>query len=390
MIPYGRQNIIEEDINSVVNVMKSDFLTQGPITPKFEDELKTYCKANFAVAVVNATSALHISCLALGVKKGDFVWTSPISFVASANAALYCGAEVDFVDSDLDSYNMCVNSLEEKLINAKKKGKLPKVVMPVHLAGQSCEMKKIYELSQKYNFRIIEDASHSIGAEYLNEKVGNCKYSDITVFSFHPVKIITTCEGGACMTNDKDLYEKLYRLRSHGIVRNQEDMENISHGSWYYEQIDLGFNYRLNDLQAALGISQLQRIDNFVKLRHEVSEFYYKNLNGIENIILPKQSKNTYSSFHLFVIRVLASSKDAYSRKNLFDKLRNNGIFVNIHYIPIYKQPFYKKLGYKNLENTETYYKQAISIPIYPYLKKRELNKILSVIKSDQNFQTLF
>ena len=388
MIPYGKQNIIKEDIKAVTEVLKSNFLTQGPITPKFEDELKKYCNTNFAVAVVNATSALHISCLALGVKKGDIVWTSPISFVASANAALYCGAEVDFVDISLESYNMCVNSLEEKLISAKKKGKLPKVLIPVHLAGQSCDMKKIYELSQQYNFSIIEDASHAIGAEYLNEKVGNCKYSDITVFSFHPVKIITTCEGGACMTNNKDLYEKLYRLRSHGIVRNQEDMENISHGSWYYEQIDLGFNFRLNDLQSALGISQLQRIDHFVKLRHEVSEYYFENLNKIENIIIPKQDKNTYSSFHLFIIRV--TSVDDKSRKNLFDKLRNNGIFVNVHYIPIYKQPYYKKLGYKNLKNTETYYKQAISIPIYPYLKKSELNKIVSVIKSDQNFQTLF
>jgi len=388
MIPYGKQNIINQDIKSVIDVLKSDFLTQGPITPKFEKKLAEYCNSKYSVAVVNATSALHISCLALGVKNGDLVWTSPISFVASANAALYCGAEVDFVDINLDSYNMCVSSLEKKLINAKKKGKLPKVVIPVHLAGQSCEMKEIHELSQKYNFRIIEDASHAIGAEYLNEKVGNCKYSDITVFSFHPVKIITTCEGGACMTNDKGLFEKLYKLRSHGIVRNQEDMENISHGSWYYEQIDLGFNFRLNDLQSALGISQLQRLDHFVKLRHEVSKFYNDTLNGIENIILPKQSKNTYSSYHLFIIRV--ASNDSNSRKNLFDKLRNNGIFVNVHYIPIYKQPYYKKLGYKNLENAEIYYNQAISIPIYPYLKKSELNKIVSVIKSEQNFQTLF
>ena len=388
MIPYGKQNIINQDIKSVIDVLKSDFLTQGPITPKFEKKLAEYCNSKYSVAVVNATSALHISCLALGVKKGDLVWTSPISFVASANAALYCGAEVDFVDINLDSYNMCVSSLEKKLINAKKKGKLPKVVIPVHLAGQSCEMKEIHELSQKYNFRIIEDASHAIGAEYLNEKVGNCKYSDITVFSFHPVKIITTCEGGACMTNDKDHFEKLCKLRSHGIVRNQEDMENISHGSWYYEQIDLGFNFRLNDLQSALGISQLQRLDYFVKLRHEVSKFYNDTLDNIENIILPKQSKNTYSSYHLFIIRV--ASNDSNSRKNLFEKLRNNGIFVNVHYIPIYKQPYYKKLGYKNLENAEIYYNQAISIPIYPYLKKSELNKIVSVIKSEQNFQTLF
>ena len=388
MIPYGKQNINQEDINSVIEVMNSDYLTQGPITPKFEKELSKYCGAKHSVAVVNATSALHLACLALNVGKGDVVWTSPISFVASANCAKYCGAEVDFVDIDINTYNMSVDSLEEKLIQSEKLGKLPKVVIPVHLAGQSCDMQKIFELSQKFNFKIIEDASHAIGAEYLNEKVGSCKYSDITVFSFHPVKIITTCEGGACMTNDKSIFDKLYRLRSHGIVRNQEDMENISHGSWYYEQIDLGFNYRLNDLQSALGLSQLKRIDKFIEQRHEVSNYYFENLKELDNIILPYQSEHTYSSFHLFIIRVKGNNSS--SRKNLFDKLRNNGIFVNIHYIPIYKHPYYSKRGYKNLENAEKYYEQAISIPIYPNLKKEDLEKIKNVINSNQNFQTLF
>ena len=388
MIPYGKQSILQEDIDSVIEVMNSEFLTQGPITTKFEKELSNYCNSKYSVAVVNATCALHIACLALDVKQGDIVWTSPISFVASSNAALYCGADVDFVDIEMDTYNMSVDSLEEKLIHSKKTGKLPKVVIPVHLAGQSCDMEKINELSKKYDFKIIEDASHAIGGEYLNEKVGSCKYSDITVFSFHPVKIITTCEGGACMTNDKVIFEKLYKLRSHGIVRNQDEMENISHGSWYYEQVELGFNYRLNDLQSALGISQLKRIDNLIKLRHQIANFYFENLKDIENIILPYQSDKSFSSFHLFIIRV--QSKDSNARKNLFDKLRNNGIFVNIHYIPIYKQPYYKKIGFKDLRNAEKYYSEAISIPIFPDLKMNDLKFIENIIRSDQNYQTLF
>ena len=389
MIPYGKQNITQEDINSVVKVMNSDFLTQGPITPNFEDELKSYCKANYAVAVVNATAALHLACLALEVKKGDLVWTSPISFVASANCAKYCGADIDFVDIDIETYNISVKALEEKLIDAKKNKRLPKVIIPVHLAGQSCEMKKIKELSDKYGFKIIEDASHAIGGKYLGEPVGNTKYSDITVFSFHPVKIITTCEGGVCLTNDSKIYDKIYRLRSHGIVRNQAEMVNKSHGQWYYEQIDLGFNYRLNDLQSALGINQLKRINSFVKERHLIASKYDELFKNSDNIISPFQSKDSFSSFHLYIIRVKTMSSS--NRKLIFEKLRNEGIFVNIHYIPIYRQPYYSK-GFKTQDfpNSEIYYSQAISLPIYPGLKDEEIEFIHNVIHQPVNFQNIF
>ena len=389
MIPYGKQNITEEDIMTVANVMKSDFLTQGPITPKFEHELKSYCKVDHAVAVVNATAALHLACMALGVKKGDMVWTSPISFVASANCAKYCDADVDFIDIDLNTYNISTHALEEKLIAAKKKNKLPKVIIPVHLAGQSCDMKKIKELSIEYGFKIIEDASHSIGGKYLGEPVGNCKFSDVTVFSFHPVKIITTCEGGVCLTNDTELYNKIYRLRSHGIVRNQKEMKNKSHGLWYYEQIDLGFNYRLNDLQSALGINQLKRIDKFIDERHSIVNKYNKLFVNNENIVLPKQSPDTLSSFHLFIIRCKRGT--LLDRKSIFEKLRNGGIFVNVHYIPIYKQPYYSKdFNSKDFPNSEIYYSEAISLPIYPGLKDEEIELVYKTINQPSNFQNIF
>ena len=389
MIPYGKQNITEEDITSVVNVMKSDFLTQGPITPKFEDELKNYCKVDYAVAVVNATAALHLACMALGVKKGDLVWTSPISFVASANCAKYCGADVDFIDIDLNTYNISTNALEEKLIVAKKKNKLPKVIIPVHLAGQSCDMKKIKELSIEYGFKIIEDASHAIGGKYLGEPVGNCKYSDVTVFSFHPVKIITTCEGGVCLTNHSKIYDKIYRLRSHGIVRNQDEMKNKSHGLWYYEQVDLGFNYRLNDLQSALGINQLKSIDNFIEERHSIVNKYNNLFINNENIVLPKQLPGIVSSFHLFIIR--CKTETSLNRKSVFEKLRNEGIFVNVHYIPIYKQPYYSKdFSLKNFPNSEIYYSEAISLPIYPGLKDEEIEFVYKTINQPSNFQNIF
>ncbi|MDA9811363.1 UDP-4-amino-4,6-dideoxy-N-acetyl-beta-L-altrosamine transaminase [Flavobacteriaceae bacterium] len=389
MIPYGKQNINQEDINSVIEVMNSDYLTQGPITPKFEKELSKYCGAKHSVAVVNATSALHLACLALNVGKGDVVWTSPISFVASANCAKYCGAEVDFVDIDLNTYNISTHALEEKLIAARKKNKLPKVIIPVHLAGQSCDMKKIKELSIEYGFKIIEDASHAIGGKYLGEAVGNCRYSDISVFSFHPVKIITTCEGGVCMTNDFNIYEKIYRLRSHGIVRNQNEMQNNSHGSWYYEQIDLGFNFRLNDLQSALGINQLKRIDDFVSERHKIVAKYDSLFKEIPFIITPKKSINEYSSFHLYIIRV--SEHDGIDRKVIFERLRNAGFYVNVHYIPIYRQPYYDNLfDYKDFPNAEKYYSEAISLPIYPNLKDEEIQKVLDTIVKPSNFQNLF
>mgnify|MGYP001177482832 CR=1 FL=1 len=385
MIPYGRQNIIDEDVEAVIKILKSDYLTQGPTTPIFENNLKEYTNTKYSVALINATSALHIACLSLGLSKGDFLWTSPISFVASANCARYCGAEIDFVDIDSSSYNLCPIALEEKLIQAKKNKRLPKIIIPVHLSGQSCEMKRIKELSDQYGFKIIEDASHAIGGEYRGKKIGNCEYSDITVFSFHPVKIITTCEGGACMTNQKKIYKNLQSLRSHGITRDPIEMINKKPGEWYYEQIQLGFNYRLNDLQAALGISQLKRVDEFVRERNSIANYYNKIFKGHQFVRTPKLINDVYSSYHLYIIRV-----DSIKRKNIFDRLRNSGVFVNIHYIPIYKHPYYKDIESSSLTNSENYYKEAISIPIFPFLKKEMLDQIKKVIDEVDNFQSIF
>jgi len=390
MIPYGKQDISEEDIQSVVDVLKSDFLTQGPMVPAFEKAVTDYCGAKYAFAVNSATSALHIACLALEVGPGDIVWTSPITFVASANCALYCGAEVDFVDIDAKSYNMSVSCLEEKLIKAEKSGLLPKVVIPVHLAGQSCEMDKIYILSQKYGFKIIEDASHAIGGKYKNNPIGGCQYSDITVFSFHPVKIITTGEGGMCLTNNSQLANLLNRYRSHGIVRHQSEMTAKSDGPWFYQQIELGFNYRMTDIQAALGLSQFKKIDDFVNLRHKIVEKYNESL-GKDWITLPSQNKDTISSFHLYIIRVKVENK-LISRSQLFEKLRNEGIMVNLHYIPIYKHPYYAKFGYNEIDypNAELYYKEAISLPIYSSLIMDDIMKVVNTINTPNGFQTLF
>ena len=389
MIPYGRQNVNDDDIKAVVDVLKSDFLTQGPITPVFEKEIASYTGAKYAVASINATSSLHLACLSLGVGKGDVVWTSPISFVASANCAKYCGADVDFVDINPLTYNMSVEALALKLQLAKKKGTLPKVVIPVHLSGQSCDMQKIFELSKKYNFKIIEDASHAIGGSYLSKKIGSCEYSDICVFSFHPVKIITTCEGGACTTNNEELFNKIYNLRSHGIVRNQQDMVNRSHGGWYYEQLDLGYNYRLNDLQSALGINQIKRLDTFVKERHRIANQYNALFEDLNYVVTPYQEKSNYSSYHLYIIRI---KSDKYNnRDKVYERLRNSGVYVNIHYIPIYLQPFYNK-GFKkeDFPNSNLYYKEALSIPIYPGLSHENLQLIYEVIKTPINHQNLF
>ena len=389
MIPYGKQSVDQDDIDAVVDVMNSDFLTQGPVTPKFEKAISEYTQSRHSVAVINATSALHIACLALGVKKGDSVWTSPISFVASANCAKYCGADVDFVDIDKETYNMSVVALEEKLKVAKTKNKLPKVIIPVHLSGQSCEMESIAELGKRYGFKIIEDASHAIGGSYKTKKIGSCQFSDICVFSFHPVKIITTCEGGVCTTNDKELYQKMYNLRSHGIVRNQEDMENIKHGPWYYEQIDLGFNYRLNDLQAALGISQLKRLDSFVEQRILIAEKYDKIFQAETDLKSPYQARQSVSSFHLYIIRIKKQGK--LDRKVIFEKLRNNGILVNIHYIPIYRQPFYSKdYSIENFPNAESYYEEAISLPIFPGLTDDQIELVAETLKKPMNYQNIF
>jgi len=389
MMPYSRQNISEEDITAITDVLKSDYLTQGPKTPEFEKIVSKYCGVKYGCAVNSATSGLHIACLALGVGKGDIVWTSPISFVASSNCALYCGASVDFVDIDSLSYNMSISSLEEKLILAKKKGSLPKVVIPVHLSGKSCDMEKIHDLSKKYGFKIIEDASHAIGSTYKNQKVGSCSYSDITVFSFHPVKIITTCEGGMCMTNDPILYNLLLRFRSHGISRQAKEMKGIPDGSWYYEQLNLGYNYRLNDLQSVLGISQLKKLDSFVNERNLLVSNYNKLFDNTQ-IKLPKIESENYSSWHLYIIRV-NNSKDV-NRNSIFEKLRRSGIYVNIHYIPIYRHPFYKAMGYNNKDypEAEKYYEEAISIPLFPGLTLEQQENIKKIISSPIGHQNLF
>lgn len=390
MIPYGRQDISEHDIEAVVNVLKSDFLTQGPVVPSFEKVVSDYCGANYAFAVNSATSGLHIACLALGVGKGDLVWTSPITFVASANCALYCGAEVDFVDIDSLTYNMSVIALEEKLIQAEKLGRLPKVVIPVHLSGQSCEMDKIYDLAVKFGFKIIEDASHAIGGKYKGRPIGGCQYSDITIFSFHPVKIITTGEGGMCLTNDPELANSLNRLRSHGIVRHPSEMTNISDGPWYYQQLELGYNYRMTDIQAALGLSQMKRLDEFISTRHAISDRYNELLKE-DWLELPYQHPDTFSSLHLYIVRVKENNKYI-SHIQLFERLRTAGILVNLHYIPVYRHPYYSSLGFnkENFPVAEAYYKEAISIPIYSSLTTKEQDEVIERIIRPVGFQNLF
>ena len=390
MIPYGRQEISEADIQAVVDVLKSDFLTQGPAVPAFEKAVADYCDVQFSFAVNSATSALHIACLALGVGKGDLVWTSPITFVASANCALYCGADVDFVDIDSATYNMSVSVLEEKLVNAEKLGRLPKVVIPVHLAGQSCEMDKIHALGQKYGFRIIEDASHAIGGKYKGKAIGGCQYSDITVFSFHPVKIITTGEGGMCVTNDPQLAVSLNRYRSHGIVRQASEMTHAPDGPWYYQQIDLGYNYRMTDIQAALGLSQMNRLDEFVEARHALANRYNELLKE-DWIQLPWQHPDTYSGLHLYIIRV-KKNKKGITHRQFFEKLRTAGILVNLHYIPVYTHPYYEAIGYdrKEFPQSESYYSEAISIPMFATLSESEQQFVVDTIKKPSGFQNLF
>jgi UDP-4-amino-4,6-dideoxy-N-acetyl-beta-L-altrosamine transaminase len=390
MIPYGRQDISEADIQAVVDVLKSDFLTQGPAVPAFEKAVAHYCDVKYSFAVNSATSALHIACLALDVGKGDLVWTSPVTFVASANCALYCGAEVDFVDIDAATYNMSVSALEEKLVNAEKVGRLPKVVIPVHLAGQSCEMDKIHALGKKYGFRIIEDASHAIGGKYKDKAIGGCQYSDITVFSFHPVKIITTGEGGMCVTNDPKLAISLNRYRSHGIVRHASEMTHAPDGPWYYQQLDLGYNYRMTDIQAALGLSQMNRLDEFVQARHAIANRYNELLKE-EWIELPWQHPDTYSGLHLYIIRI-KKNKKGITHSQLFEKLRTAGILVNLHYIPVYRHPYYEAIGYNRNEYTqsESYYSEAISIPMFATLNESEQEFVVNSIKKPLGHQNLF
>jgi UDP-4-amino-4,6-dideoxy-N-acetyl-beta-L-altrosamine transaminase len=380
MIPYGRQDISEEDIQAVVDVLWSDYLTQGPAVPAFENAVANYCKTKHAVAVNSATSALHLACLALGVGKGDIVWTSPITFVASANCTLYCGAKVDFVDIDPRTYNLSVESLTEKLVQAEKSGSLPKVVIPVHLCGQPCDMAAIYLLGQQYGFKIIEDASHAIGGRYRSEPIGNCRYSNITVFSFHPVKIITTGEGGMAVTNDPSLAKSMQLLRSHGITRDANEMTHAPDGPWYYQQIDLGFNYRMTDIQAALGLSQMQRLNEFVDKRHVIAKRYDQLLASIP-VTTPFQHPDSYSALHLYVIR-LKINEITKTHVKIFEELRIAGIGVNLHYIPVYRQPYYEKMGFEASYCTEAekYYAEAISLPMYSGLTNWQQDQVIIAI----------
>ena len=382
MITYGRQEITEADITEVEKVLRSDFLTQGPIVPKFEQSVADYCGASHAIAVNSATSALHIACLALDLGPGDWLWTSPNTFVASANCGRYCGADIDFVDIDAKTYNISVDALSEKLIQAKKLGKLPKIVVPVHFSGQPCDMPAIHELSKHYGFKIIEDASHAIGSSYNQIKVGSCTHSDITVFSFHPVKIITTAEGGMALTNDKDVANKIYRLRTHGITKDEIKMEERPKDEiWNYQQIDLGFNYRMNDIQAALGLSQMKRLDKYVKRRQEIAKHYDNALKKLP-LVIPWQSPSNYSSYHLYTI-LIKKNLTQKTQRQVYDELIKKNIGVNLHYIPVHRQPYYENLGFKknNFPQAENFHREVLSIPIHPSLKEEQQSYVIETLK---------
>ncbi|MFT5211949.1 MAG: UDP-4-amino-4,6-dideoxy-N-acetyl-beta-L-altrosamine transaminase [Flavobacterium sp.] len=379
IIPYGRQDISQDDIDAVVDILRSEFLTQGPAVERFERVIADYCGVSHVTAVNSATSALHIACLALGIGPKDTVWTSPITFVASANCALYCGAKIDFVDIDFATNNMSIVALKVKLEDARKTDTLPAVLIPVHMGGLSCDMQAIFKLSLEYGFKIIEDASHAIGGHYAESLIGCCKYSDITVFSFHPVKIITTGEGGAAVTNDSHLYKKLNRLRSHGITRDENEMIGSSDGVWYYQQVELGFNYRMTDMQAALGASQMSRIDQFVEKRNELAEVYREKLSLLP-LDIPLNYEDKHSSYHLYIIKLHPDSK--LSRREMFDHLRSNNIGVNVHYIPVHLQPYYQNLGfnYADFPESEKYYERALSIPLHPNLSVGDQNHVIAKI----------
>jgi UDP-4-amino-4,6-dideoxy-N-acetyl-beta-L-altrosamine transaminase len=381
MIAYGRQDITQADIEAVIECLQSDYLTQGPQVPKFEQSVVDCTGAQHAVAASNATAALHIACLALDLGPGDWLWTTPNTFVASANCALYCGAQVSFVDIDPHTYNICPTKLEEKLIAAEKSGNLPKIVVPVHLTGQPCDMASIHALSQKYNFNIIEDASHAIGGQYKGEPIGNCRYSDITVFSFHPVKIITTAEGGMALTNSSQLATRMSLLRSHGITRDPLFMTESVHGPWYYQQVTLGFNYRMTDMQAALGVSQMTRLSDYVKRRHEVARRYNDLLAELP-LTLPWQHPDSYSAYHLYVVR-LELDKISTTHRQVFEALRAKDIMVNLHYIPVHTQPYYKQMGFKqgDYPQAEQYYSEAISIPMHVNLTDEDLRFVANSLR---------
>lgn len=380
MIPYGRQDISQQDIDAVVAVLQSDFLTQGPKVPLFEKIVSDHVGAKHALAVNSATSALHIACMALGLGPGDWLWTTPITFVASANCGLYCGAQVDFVDIDSRSYNLCPQALEQKLIAAEQAGKLPKVLVAVHLCGQPCDMVAIHALAERYGFKVIEDASHAIGGKYKGELIGNGRYSDITVFSFHPVKIITTAEGGMALTNDDALAEKMNLYRSHGVTRDPRLMTHEADGPWYYQQVELGYNYRMTELQAALGVSQMQRLDAFVAKRHVLAQRYNELLENLP-LTLPWQHPDSYSGLHLYVIR-LQLDKIGKTHRQVFEELRESGIGVNLHYIPVHTQPYYQQIGFKvgDFPEAERYYSEAISLPMFQTMTEEQQDEVIAVV----------
>lgn len=380
-IPYGRQEIQPSDIAAVEAVLRSDYLTQGPVVPRFQDAMARKVGAAHAVASNSATSSLHLACMALGVSSGDMVWTSPVSFVASANCARYCGADVDFVDIDPVTYNMSVERLAEKLAFSEKLGRLPKVVIPVHLAGHPADMEAIRRLSRRYGFAVVEDASHAVGGRYRGEAIGNCRHSDITVFSFHPVKIITTAEGGMALTNDPELARRMARLNSHGITREPDEMTGPSDGPWYYQQIELGFNYRLTDLQAALGLSQMERLDAYVARRHEIAARYDELLRDLP-LTVPWRDPRDLSGFHLYIVRLHLGAIER-THREVFETLRAAGIQVNLHYIPIYRQPDFRRFGLDrtSFPEAERYYAEAITLPLYPGLEEQAQQRVVDELR---------
>lgn len=380
MIPYARQDITQADIDAVVEVLKSDYLTQGPMVPRFEQTVADYCGAGHARAMNSGTSALHVACLALGLGRGDWLWTSPITFVASANCALYCGAQVDFVDIDQRTYNLCPKALEHKLVEAERTGRLPKIVVPVHLGGQPCDMQAIHALAQRYGFKVIEDASHAIGGRYKGEPIGSSRYSDITIFSFHPVKIITTAEGGMALTSHAALAERMALLRSHGITRDPAQMTHPADGPWYYQQVELGYNYRMTELQAVLGVSQMDRIEHYVARRHSIADVYDKQLADLP-VVTPWQQPDSYSAMHLYPIR-LQLDRIGLSHREVFESLRENGIGVNLHYIPVHTQPYYQRMGFQagDYPQAERFYAEAISLPMYPTLSTAEQDQVVTAM----------
>lgn len=383
MIPYARQDIRQSDVDAVVDVLRSEFLTQGPVVPAFENAVAGYCGAGYAVATNNATSALHLACLALGIGKGDMVWTSPITFVASANCALYCGAQIDFVDIDPLTYNLSVERLGEKLAKADKGGRLPKAVIPVHLSGQPCDMAAIDLLARQYGFKVIEDAAHAIGGLYKGEPIGNCRYSDITVFSFHPVKIVTTGEGGMALSNDADIDRNLRLLRSHGITNDASRAAPRAQSEiWNYQQIGLGFNYRMTDIQAALGLSQVGRLEEYIAKRHAIAERYDELLSKLP-VVTPAQSPDAYSSYHLYVIR-LKLREITKSHRQVYDAMHTEGILVNLHYIPVYRQPYFESMGFATgyCREAESYFSEALSLPMYSGLSEGDQIEVVRALRN--------